>query len=204
MVGDVGTSELVDASGQDAGDVGGDVAVADDDGRRVTEVGRELAEVGVAVVPTDEGGGGHRAGKVLARDSERLVGLSPDRVDDRVVALGEVRMRDVFTHPDVSEEPATAAEDRLVEGLVELLDRAVIGRHACPQQPPGGRQPLEDIDVEPLAPRVQLRDGERAGRPRADDRDLETLGHQTASRSLKNSAFRSVESWSRSGTSASP
>ena len=44
-----------------------------------------LLEVGMAVVPGDEGGRGPRAGQVLAGDAHPPVGLGADRVDDRVV-----------------------------------------------------------------------------------------------------------------------
>ena len=51
----------------------------------------ELLEVGVAVVPGDELGGGPRARQVLAGDAHAPVGLRADRVDDRVVEAGEIR-----------------------------------------------------------------------------------------------------------------
>ena len=46
-----------------------------------------LLEVGMAVVPGDENGGGPRARQVLAGDLEPPVGLRADRVDDGVVEV---------------------------------------------------------------------------------------------------------------------
>ena len=53
-----------------------------------------VLEVGVAVVPGDECGGRPGAGQVLARDPQRPVGLRADGVDDGVVELQQLVVRD--------------------------------------------------------------------------------------------------------------
>src|SRR6185295_19981889 len=64
VVGDVGALELRRAEHEDARDVRGDVAVADDDGALAREVELEVAEVGMAVVPADELRRGPAAGEL--------------------------------------------------------------------------------------------------------------------------------------------
>ncbi len=74
-----------------ARDVERDVPDADHDGPLDVEVERDVLEVGVAVVPGDEFGGGPRAGQVLAGNPEPAVGLRADGVDDGVVEAGRDR-----------------------------------------------------------------------------------------------------------------
>jgi hypothetical protein len=66
--GDVRTGQRVRVGEQDAGDVEGDVAGADHHDAFGGQVGRVGRDVGVAVVPGDEGGGGEAARGVLAGD----------------------------------------------------------------------------------------------------------------------------------------
>jgi hypothetical protein len=84
----VGPGELVAGEGEHAGNVGGNVAVADDDRALRGEVELEVAELRVAVVPGHELGGGPAAGQVLAGDAHAAIGLGADRVDHGVVAVG--------------------------------------------------------------------------------------------------------------------
>ena len=90
VVGDVGALELAFAQGEDARQVGRNVAIADDDGPLGRQVEVELAVVRVAVVPSHELGRRPAAGQFLAGDAERLVGLSPGRVDDGRVVLHQL------------------------------------------------------------------------------------------------------------------
>src|SRR5207248_9266329 len=74
VVGRVGAGQLGGGEHEHAGDVEGDVAVADDKrafGAQQVEL--EVGLVGVAVVPADEVGGGVRPGKVFAGDAQRAV-----------------------------------------------------------------------------------------------------------------------------------
>ena len=89
VIGGVGGGELGGGEDEHAGDVEGDVAVADDDGAGGSEeVGLEVGVIGMAVVPADELGGGVRSGEVFAGDAEGAVGGRAGRIDDRVV-VGE-------------------------------------------------------------------------------------------------------------------
>ena len=147
VVGDVGVSQHVGVGDQDARDVQRDVAVADDDGAAAREIGRHLLEVGVRVVPADEVDGGDAAGQVLAGNAQRSVRLGADRVDHRVVALGELGGLHVFADHDVAEEP----EPRIQRGLLELradrLDLRMVGRDAGAHQTPRGGQHLQHVDA---------------------------------------------------------
>ena len=89
-VGRIGRLELLAREREHARDVEGDVAVPDHDGPLVREVEREALEVGVAVVPGDELGGGEGAGQILARNPEPAIRLRADRVDDGVVQPGKL------------------------------------------------------------------------------------------------------------------
>ena len=122
--------DLFGVEHEHAGDVDGDVAVADDDGARGGEVELVVGVVRVAVVPGDELRGRVRAGAVLARDAEAVVGRGADRVDDGVVALQQVLAGDVRAELDAAEE----AEARVLGGLLvdarDALDLRVVRRDA--------------------------------------------------------------------------
>ena len=146
VVGHVSPFELGGAAGQQARDVRRDVAVADHDRALRREVELEPGVVGMAVVPGDEFGRGPAARQVLARDSERLVGLCAGGVDDGGVVLHQLGVRDVHADLDVAEEAAAAPEGLAVECLVQALDLLVVRRHAAAQQSPRGGQALEEVD----------------------------------------------------------
>ncbi len=111
VVGDVGARQLVGVAGEEPRDIGRDVAVADDDRGLVRQIGREVAEVRVAVVPADERGRGQAAGQVLTRGCRGAVRLRAHGVDHRVVAAHEIRVGHGGADLDVAEEPAAAAQD---------------------------------------------------------------------------------------------
>ena len=131
VVGDVGALELGDRQREDAGDVGGDVAVADDHRAPARQVELEVAVVGVAVVPGHELGGGPAPGQLLAGDAERLVGLRAGRVDDGGVVAHELGVREVDADVDVAEEAHAARERLPVEGVLQALDLLVVGGNAA-------------------------------------------------------------------------
>ena len=105
VVGDVGLGELVGLGHQDARDVECDVAVADNDGSGAGQVGRYLREVRVRVVPAHEIDRGDAAGQLFAGNVQRAVRLRADRVDHRVVLLGQFGRADVLADRDVAEKP---------------------------------------------------------------------------------------------------
>src|SRR6185503_5183429 len=119
---DVGGRELLTGEREHAGDIGGHVAVPDHDRALRGQVELEVAVVGVDVVPGDELGGGPAAGQVLARNSHAAVGLRADRVDDRVVAGGEVVVRQVAAELDVAVEAEFGVVGRLLVDAADGLD----------------------------------------------------------------------------------
>ena len=80
VVGGVGDRHLLRVEHEHAGDVDGHVAVADDHRARGGEVELVVGVVRVAVVPGHELQRAVRAGAVLARDAELVVGRRADRV----------------------------------------------------------------------------------------------------------------------------
>ena len=82
------------------------------------------------VVPPDEVDGGDAARQILAGDVQRPVGLRTDRVDHRVVVLGQLVGLHVLADHDVSEEPEPRVEGRLLELGADRLDLRMVGGHA--------------------------------------------------------------------------
>ena len=162
--------ELLRGQREHACDVEGDVPVPDHDGPLVREVELEALEVGVAVVPGDEGGRRPAAGKVLARYAEPAVGLRAERVDDGGVVVDELLVTDVATHLDVPEEAKAGRARDLLERARDGLDVRVIRRDAEADEPPRGGQALDQIDLEArLLAREQGADGVEARGPGAHD-----------------------------------
>src|SRR5439155_918219 len=83
--------------------------------------------VRMAVVPGDELGGGVRAGAVLALDAEAAVVRRTDRVDDRVVAIEQLRALDVLPELDRAEEAEARLRGRLRVADRDRLDLRVVG-----------------------------------------------------------------------------
>ena len=171
MLGGVGGLELLSRQGEHAGEVRGDVAVADHHRALAREVELEFGEVGVSVVPGDEGGGRMAPLQVLAGDTETAVGGRAVGVDHGVVALGELGGAHVTPDLDVAEETEALARRRLLVDADHRLDLRVVGRDARPHQPEGRRQAVEDVDLDggALLPQQVLGRVE-ARRPGADDR----------------------------------
>ena len=177
-VGRVCRRELLRREGEHPGDVEGDVAVPDHDGPLVREVELEPLEVGVAVVPGDECRRRPRAGELLAGDAELPVGLRAHRVDDRVVALGELVVRHVAAELDVPEEAEPVVARDLLERARDGLDVRVVGCNTQPYEAPRRRKPVDQVDRDL---RLFARE-ERAGRIEArgagaDDGDATRSWH---------------------------
>ena len=88
---DVGAGELGPRLGEDAGDVERDIAVADHRRRADAERRIEIREIGMAVIPADEGGGADDPGQVAAGNIERPVVRGAGGQDDGVVEAGRAR-----------------------------------------------------------------------------------------------------------------
>ena len=121
------------------------VPVAHHDDSLGREVEREVLEVGMAVVPGDERRGRPRPREILPGNPEVPVRLRPDRVDDCVVPLDELGVRDRSTDVDVPEETEPGTCRRLLERARHRLDVLVVGSDAEPDEPPRRRQPVEQV-----------------------------------------------------------
>ena len=158
--------------GQDAGDVQGDVADADDGDLLGAQVPGARV-IGVAVVPGDEVGAAVALGGVDAGDVEGGVGVGSGGEDDGVVVLAELGHRDVAADLDVADEPDVPALEDLVEGHDDLLDARVVGGDAVAHQPVGRRKPFEQVDTDVQARlREDVRGVDACGAC-SDDGDIE-------------------------------
>ena len=87
------------------------------------------------------------AGQVLAGDAELAVGLAADREDDRVVEALEVFDLDVVADLDVAEEAEALAGRGFLVDPDHRLDLRVVGGDAAADQPEGGREAVEEVDL---------------------------------------------------------
>ena len=144
---DLGAQQLVGALGEHAGDVEGDVAVADHGhGLRVELPGAGV--VGVPVVPGHEVGRAVGALELDAGDPELRVLERAGRVDHRVVVGAEVLGSEVGAELDVAEEAdVTAAEDP-VQGGDDALDARMVGGDAVADQAERGGEAVEQVDAD--------------------------------------------------------
>ncbi len=128
----------------------------------------------MAVVPSDELGGGPGAAQVLAGNPELPVGLRADGVDHRVVQRGQLAVRHVATDLDVSEEAKAGARGDLLERARDGLQLRVVGRDAQPDEPPRRREPLDHVDLDRrILARKQCAGGVERSRPGPDDGDAQ-------------------------------
>src|SRR5690606_16624766 len=137
VVGDVGAGQLVAQARQNTGDVHGDVAVADDGDTLRAQVRRQIAIVGVGVVPADELGGRVAAGQVFAGNAHLAVGLRADRVDDGVVVAQQVGVAQVLAQLDVAVEAEARHLGDLLVDLGHRLNLGMVGRDAAAHQTKG-------------------------------------------------------------------
>ena len=116
------------------------------------------------------------AGQVLAGDAELAVGLAADREDDRVVEPLEVLDLDVVADLDVAEEAEALAGGGFFVDPGHRLDLRVVGGDAAADQPEGGGEAVEEVDlgVQILALEDVL-GGVEAGRAGADDGDAKRV-----------------------------
>ena len=173
MAGDVAAFELRARLGQDARHVQRHIAIADH--HHVAPVQRriDIGEIGMAVIPADEGRAAVDPGQIAARQIERAIVRRAGGQHHRVVKLHQLGDRDVLAHRDMADEAHIVAQRHLLVTTRDLLDRLVIGRDAEADEAEGRRQPIENIDPHILAERL-LR-GLRsviARRARSDDRDI--------------------------------
>ena len=156
LVGRVGRRELLGGEREHPRDVDRDVAVPDHDRALAGEVERAGRwKSGWPLYQATNVGRRPRAGQVLAGDAEPPVGLRADRVDDGVVEPRELVVRDVAADLDVAEEAEARPPRDLLERARDRLDLRVVGRDAEPDEPPGRRQPLDQVDLDRQVARQQ-------------------------------------------------
>ena len=170
VVGDVGGREAGGVRRQDAGDVEGDIAVAHDDGPLAAQVERVVRMLRVAVVPSHEVGRRGAARQLLPRDAERTVLRGAGRVDDRVVVLEQVVVRELRADVHVEEVAETGLVLDLPEQPVDRLRGLVIGRDPGTYEAVRRGQPVDHVDLD-ARPLQQLVGRIQRCRPRPDDRD---------------------------------
>ena len=105
---DVAASELGGSLGEDARDIERDIAIADHRDAGAVERRVEVGEIGVAIVPADEGGAADDAGQIGAGYPQRPVIGRPGREHDGVVELRQ------FVDPDVGADRHMADEAHIV------------------------------------------------------------------------------------------
>ena len=143
---EIGDRHLFFGLGEDARDVDGDVAEADDRGGFDVQVGIQVEELRMAVVPADEGVGAEDVLLVLARYAEPVVVGRAVGEDDGVVY--RLKLRDARFAPDfdVAEEPDAVRLQYLGEGATDALGGLVIGRDAEADQAERRRQLVDHVD----------------------------------------------------------
>ncbi len=101
-------ANVVRVRGEHAGHVEGDVAVADDHHPFMAEIDWQIGEVGVAVDPRDQLGGGSGAGQIHPVDVEPPIVGCTDGVQHRVVVGQQLGVAQVLADLDVEVEPKAA------------------------------------------------------------------------------------------------
>ncbi len=103
---------------------------------------------------------------------ELAVGLRPDRVDHRVVQLGQLVVADVSADLHVPEEAEARPCGDLLEGARDGLELWMVRRDPEPDEPPWGGQPLDHVDLDDrILAREQRGGGVERGRPGAHNCD---------------------------------
>ena len=147
MITRVGRGQLLGCQHEHARDVDGDIAVADHNGTINLEVWVEVVEIGVPVVPGNECGGWNRTNEVFAWNAHATVGLCSIGVDDGVVVLHQLCVRDVAANLDIAEHPKARLGSDLLEHFRDGLDLRMVGSDAGTHQPPWGRQTIKQVDL---------------------------------------------------------
>ena len=146
VIRDLSNQQLICGLGQDAGDVEGDIAHADDGNGFCREIPIAL-EVGVAVIKAHEFAGAMVALEVLARDTHALIGGSTGGEDDGVIILAHLLDGDVLAYLDIAQEADLFLFHNVVQGLHNALNARVIRCHAVADQSKRRRHLFKKIDL---------------------------------------------------------
>ena len=146
MPGDVRPRQVVHRTGQDAGDVHRNVAVADHHDLLGVEVEACVAMVRMSVEPRDERGRGMASGQIFAGNAEPAVSLGAGREEDLVVMRQHLGEREVRPERDVAEETKAGARRGSLELPGDGLGVLVVRGDAAANEAVRGRQPVEEVD----------------------------------------------------------
>jgi hypothetical protein len=102
----------------------------------------------VGVVPGDELGRRPRSCEILARDAQSPVALGAKGIDDGVVQLRQVGVREVPPDLDVAEEPEARLERDPLERPRHRLELRMIRRDPESHEAPRCRQALDHVHLD--------------------------------------------------------
>ena len=173
MIRQVARRHLGRRADENAGDINGDVAVTDDDGGRMIKARVEVAEVGMAVVPADEGRGAEDPVLVGAGNARRAIERAADGEHDGVIGVAQFGDREITPDLDVAEESDGFVEGRAFEVSGNILGRLMVRRHPGPDQAKGSRQAIDDVDADLAVELDERRRGIEARGSGTDDGDLQ-------------------------------
>ena len=132
--------------GQHPGHVDGHVAIADDgDGGRI-QVRRQVAEIRVAVVPADKGGGAIDPSRLRARNAHGPVQRRPGGQHHRIVEAAQLVQADIAAQDHVAEKAHPRRLGGAGKGAGDALGALMVGGDTGADQAERGRQGLDDID----------------------------------------------------------
>ena len=172
MFGKIGGDHLPFRPHQDARDIEGDIAIADDDRRLDIEIGHRLAEFRMAVIPVDKNLRAEDTGLVLSGDAETAVLRRACGDHHHVIQFAQLVERDIRGQADIADEADIVILHHLVIGAGDGLGGLVVRGDPGADQPVGRRQFIENI-YDTVG--VFLDDGAcgiHPCRPRTDDTNL--------------------------------
>ena len=141
------------------------------------EIDLEAGVIGVAVVPADELGRRVRAVQLFAGNAERAVHRRARGVDDRVVVLEQVLVRDVLAERHVAEVAKARMGGRPLIHARDRLDLRMVRRDARAHEAPRRGQALDHVHLDARLGVLQQVPGRvEAGRARADHGDADRGG----------------------------
>ncbi len=148
---DVAALELVRGLGEDSRHVERDIAHADHHCGRARQVGLEVGELRMSVVPANERGAAEHVAEGGAGNAEVAVARRAGRQHHRVVQLAQLGNGHIAADGDIADEPHVVAQRGLLVAPRHRLDRLVVRRHPGADQPIGHRQQVEDVDPHLIA-----------------------------------------------------
>ncbi len=173
MADDVAAFELAIGLGEDPRDVERDVAHADDHRGLAREIGIEIRELRVPVIPADEGRAAENIAQIVARYVEIAVVRGAGGEHDRIVEPGQLGYRHVPPDGDIADEADILGQRGLLVAAGNALDRLVVGRDAGADQAVGNGEAVEHVDPDVVAEGLLCRfGGVVPGRTGSDNGDV--------------------------------